>query len=370
MATPTGSIYGLLQPKQKGALSLQTLGGTPLEDDEVDENGLPKSPFANLPLTPITGSGTTPGAIQQVQAANIPANFQFTGEFDALNRALLQQETDAGFQRKNTLASIAEQYLESVRRAEKQQEQSRKGLFASLADRGALGSGAALQSVADFDTEFNDYLNQLSRQRASGIASTENEYASLLNQLGRQREGLVSRQQQFEEERRLEEERLRAEAQRQAQLEEQRRQQIQQLIDSQNQARIAAEQAAAAARQAQFSYQPPQFGGGYNAGGYSPAPQAPAAAPPTPQYKPGEQRITLPAGANGMSWSAFGHWVRGNIDKYASDQAVRAVYNELLRTTPQGGTPISDIAWLIQQHPNPGISQINPYNAGNGVRVF
>lgn len=350
MPTAPSSIYGLLSPKGKGALSLQTLGQAALGEEEVDENGLPTSPFAALPAGSLGGAGTGPVSVQAVQAANIPANFQFTGEFDARNRALLQQETDAGFSRTNTLAQIADQYLQAMRQAEKQQTKGRKSLFASLADRGALGSGAALESVGEFDTSYNDYLNNLSRGRASDIANAENSYASVLNQLGRQREGLVSQQQQAEEQRRIEEERVRAEAARQAQLEEQRRTQIQQMIDAQQQAAAAA-QAAAQAAQASMSYNPVSFGGGGGGGGYGYEQQQPVHTPPG--------NIVMPNWGQGVTRAGVENWVRTNVDRYVSGRAMDAVIQELTRTARTGGTSVQDLAWLIRQFPN---QQAQPTN--------
>ena len=363
MAINSGSsIYGLLNPKGKGALSLQTIGSAPLGEQDDENTGLPTSPFANLPITP--GVSGTPAQIQAVQAANIPANFQFTGEFDAANRGLLQQETDYGFSRTNTLAQLAEQYQQSIRQAEKQQMQGRKSLFASLADRGALGSGAALSSVADFDTEYNDYLNNLSRERASGVANAENSYASALNQLGRQREGLVSKQQAAEEARRLQEEQLKAEAARNAQLEEQRRGDIQRMIESQNAATAAAQAATAAAQRATYSngFSGGGGGGGYGGGG--------GGQPQQQQYKPGEQRVTMPSGANGMGQSGWTNWVHNNLDANASPAAVQAVLQQLMKDQPRGGTPISDLAWLIQQYPNQPVSQSDVGGKVYGGRFF
>lgn len=358
----SNSIYGLLNSKGKGALSLQTLGQAALGDEDIDENGLPTSPFSSLPAGSLGGMGTgAPVSVQAVQAANIPANFQFTGEFDARNRALLQQETDAGFTRSNTLAQIADQYLQAMRQAEKQQTKGRKSLFASLADRGALGSGAALTSVSEFDTEYNDYLNNLSRGRAADIANAENSYASLLNQLGRQREGLVSQQQQVEEQRRIEEERVRAEAARQAQLEEQRRAQIQQMIEAQQQAAAAA-QAAAQAAQASMSYNPISFGGGGGGGGgYAPPPA------PSPYTKPGEDNIALPAFGPGVTRKAVESWVLTNIAPHATPAAVNQVIDYLTRAGPNG-LPRSDIAWLISQYSAPTSGGDKQYAAGGGRR--
>ncbi len=349
-------IYGLLAPGNKGKLSLQTLGSAALGDEDVDESGLPTSPFTNLPLQ--MGGAPSPAQIAQIQAANIPQGFQFTGAFDARNRGLLQQESDAGLNRTNSLAAIAEQFLQATRQAEQSNAKGRKSLFASLADRGALGSGAALQSVADYDTEFNDYLNNLSRARAADSANAENSYASILNQLGRQREGLVSEQQQYEEQRRLEEERVRAEAERQRVAEEQRREQINQMIAAQQAAQQAA-QAAAAAAAARPSYSMPSFGGGGGGGGasYGSAPQAP---------QPQQGLIQLPQFGPGVSRQAVESWIVNNIDRNLAGNA--GALNGIIREFQQNGgvTSLDRISQIIASYAQP----TQQYSAGGGMRRY
>lgn len=341
----TNSIYGLVDPVGKGKLSLQSLGQGVLEDDTKAPQQQ-TSPWASAPL-PVTGD---PASLQKVSLtpAQIAANFQWTGEFDAANRALQQQESDVGLARSNSLAQIASKFLEANRQAETDYNKGRRKQFEGLADRGILQSSPALEAVTEYDTEFNSYLDRLAKAKAYDEMSTENAYTSTLNQLGRQREGLAAQQQAAEEARRVEEARVAAEAERQAREEQLRREQIQQLIQAQEQARLAAEQAQQAALAASYAYSAPgggyeYGGGGYDGGDYYSEPEAPAPAAPQPRA----DVVVLPVFGNGVTTQAVDNWIKKNVDPNVSGAALAKVREVLSKAGPSGVSR-SDLGWLIK----------------------
>ena len=347
------SIYGLTSTQGKGKFSLQTLGTKAVEDDTQAQPS--QSPWAakTASLTP-QAQGVENMNRVQLTPAQIAANFQWTGPYDAANRALQQQESDAGLSRSNTLAQIASSFLEANRQAEGDYTKGRRRQWEGLADRGIVNSSPALEAVTEYDTEFNSYLDRLAKTKAYDEMGVENQYASTLNQLGRQREGLASQQQAEEEARRVEEAKLAAEAERQAREEENRRQQIQQMIAAQEQARLAAEAASQAALAASYTYSAPGggdygfSGGGYDGGGFSGGyEEAPAPAPAAPA----RDMVVLPAFAPGVTTTAVDSWIKKNVDPNVSGTALKKVREVLSKAGP-GGVSRSDIAWLIGQHPN------------------
>lgn len=346
----TSNMYGLINPVAKGKLSLQSLGQGVLEDDTQAPQQGNASPWSAAPLPQGSGDGSLVQRLA-LNPAQIAANFQWTGPYDAANRALQQQESDAGLSRTNSLSQIAARYLESNRQAQTDYERGRRKQFEGLADRGGLQSSAALDLLSEYDTDFNSYLDRLSKAKAYDEMGVENQYTSLLNQLGRQREGLASQQQAEEEARRVEEARIAAEAQRQAVEEENRRQQIQQLIAAQEQARLAAEAAQQAALAASYSYSAPgggyDMGGGgdyYGGGGY--AEPAPAPAP-----RPTQDMVVLPTFGNGVTTQAVDNWIKKNVDPYVSGTALAKVREVLSKAGP-AGVSRADLGWLISQYPN------------------
>lgn len=347
----TNSIYGLVNPTSKGKLSLQSLGQGVLEDDTQAPQQSNASPWAAAPLpTQTPGDGSLVQRLQ-LNPAQIAANFQWTGEYDAANRALQQQESDAGYGRSNALAQIAQKYLEANRMAETDYNKGRRMQFEGLADRGIIDSSPAVEAVTEYDTEFNAYLDRLAKAKAYDEMGVENSYTSALNQLGRQRESLAAQQQAEEEARRVEEARVAAEAERQAREEQLRREQINQLIQAQEQARIAAEQAQQQALAASYSYSaPPSYdygGGGYDYGGGYYEEPAPAPAP-----APARQDIVvLPTFGNGVTTQAVDNWIKKNVDPYVSGTALAKVREVLSKAGP-AGVSRSDLGWLISQYPN------------------
>lgn len=351
MAT-NSNIFGLLSTAGKGKATLQQIGTQPVDGENIDQNGLPSSPFATLNPAAQMG-GSSPQQVAQIQQANIPQNFQFTGEWDAANRALQQQESDAGLVRTNTLAGIASQFLNANQAAEKDFNKNRTRLYEALADRGALGSSASLDRVGELETDFQSYLDRLAQQRAYDMSAAENQYASLVNNIGRQREGLVSRQQQAEEQRRLEEARLQAEAERAAREEQQRQEQIQQLIQAQEQARIAAEEARQQALAAQTMYSsislPTFSGGGGYSGGIGGGGGGGGSAAPAPAPSP--DIVRLPVFGNGVTTKAVDNWIRTNVDPNITGTTLAKVREVLSKAGPNGVSR-SDLAWLIQNTSN------------------
>jgi len=343
------NIFGLMaSDPNKGKLSLQTLAGKvldpngqPVTSDTYD--GVPNTnPYTALPYSQIQASANAP-QVAQVNAANLPANFQWTGEFDAANRGLQQQESDAGLKRNNSLQSIADTYLRATQEAGDTQHKSTLALAASMAGRGLLGSTPTLVANADLSTNYQKYLDKLGYAKAQDVAGVENNYASVLNNASRTRESLASQQQAKEEARRLAEAQAQAEAVRQQQEAEMRRQEIQQLVQAQQAAQAAAEQAAQAAAAASYSYNPPSFGGGgydYGGGGYS----APQAAPVQQE----EARVALPfnSATSNVPRSAVEKWVKTNIDPNLGGGKLNAVISALSNSGTTGLTR-TQIAQII-----------------------
>ncbi len=352
------SQYGLISSDPKKKFSTQLAAGTALEDENVDQARLPTANFSSLPGLAVNQNIGTP---QAVRAANVPANFKFTGAYEAANRALAEQESNAALGRRNSIADLDSQYRDVMQKSTRMQDMARTALQESMASRGLTMSGINAQGVGQQETEYNTYLNDLAQNRARGLSGIENNYAGLLNELSRRREGLFYDQQKEEEDRKLEQERLKAEAAAQQQQAQQQQAMLAQIQAAQESARRAASAATAAAAAGQF--QMPQIGGGYGGG-------APPAAQPTQQYKPGEQRVTMPSGANGMNQAGWTNWVHNNLDANASPAAVQAVLQQLMKDQPNGGTPLSDIAWLIQQYPNQATSGGDKQYAAGGGRRF
>lgn len=325
-----GDVFGLQKPKG-GAYSLQSAARGVLDGQNEDPNLLPTNPFGEIAPTSLA-----PAAVQSIQQANLPENYQFTGEFDAANRALQQQESDAGFKRTQTLQQIAEAFLRANQSASEDKSKARTQLLESLGSRGLGDSGVTVTKSSELETNYQKYLDDLARARASDVAGVENSYASILNNVGRQREGLFSAQQKAEEARKLEEERIRAEAVRQQQEAEARRAQLEMIAAAQEQARAAMQQATAAA---QVSYSPVAIGGG----GYSPStPSAPAA--------PTQERIVLPFlnATSNVPGATVQNWVKKNVDPNLSGESLNAVIYAL-QSAGQAGMDRNALARVIQQ---------------------
>lgn len=354
MATST---YGLIQtdPKKKFALQTAQVGV-----DDPDQSGGTALPSANFSTLPTIQNPTVKSNVT-VNPASIPANYQFTGRYDALNRALGQQESDAALARRNNLADIDEQFRNTTQKGADLAAIARTQLQENMASRGLMMSGINAQATGEQEKNYNSYLQDLAASRARAMSGVESDYASVLNQLFRQREGLFFDQQQEEQERKLQEERLKAEAEAKRVQAEQQAAMLQQIQAAQDAARQAAMAAAAAASRP--TYNPVAIGGGGYGG-------APSPAQPTQQYKPGEQRVTMPNVAQGMTQAGWLNWVHSNLDANASPAAAQAVLQQLMKDQYNGGTPLSDIAWLIQQYPNQGTSGGDKQYAAGGGRRF
>lgn len=327
------AIFGVTRSKPGGAYSLQSIAQQAL-DPEVDPSTLPVNPFAAVPAR----TGAAPTTPLPVQQANLPEGYQFTGEFDARNRALQAEESDAGFARTQGIQQIAEAFLKAQGRAEENRTKAQQTLHGSFASRGLLGSGVVLDKDAELSQNYQRYIDDLSGARASDLASIENNYASILNRNARTREGLFSQQQAVEEERRLNEERIRAEAARAEQEATMRRNELAQLVAAQEQARAQMMQAIAAS---QVTYSPPSFSGGGGGGStYTPPP------PPTPQA---EARITLPFlnATSNVPGSAVQSWVKKNIDPNLVGGQLTAVIRALTSAGKNGLTR-TELANVIQ----------------------
>lgn len=342
MATST---YGLIQTDPKKKFTLQTAQANVDDPDQSGGTALPTANFANLPTI---AAPAARAANATLRPAAVPANFQFTGRYDAANRGLLQQESDAGLARRNNLADVDEQYRNASQRSGDLAAIARTQLQENMASRGLMMSGINAQATGQQETQYNQYLQDLAASRARALAGIETDYAGVLNQSSRSREGLFFDQQQEEEERRLQEERLKAEATARQQQADQQAQALQQMQAAQEAARQAAMAAAAAASRP--SYQPTQIGGG-GGGGYG---------GPPPSAQPVQQQngnwVQAPHLAQGTTMASFGNWVHNNLDANASPNAIKAVLNVF---NANGGASLSDLAWLIQQYPN---QQAQPTN--------
>ena len=332
------NIFGLIaNDPNKSKYALQTLATKALDpnaqqvtSDQYDPSTVGSNPYAALPFGDRQASTTAP-QIAQVSAANLPANFQWTGEFDAANRGLQQQESDAGLKRNNSLQAIADTYLRATQNAADTQTDSRNALFADLASRGMLGSSPTLKADSKLSTNYQKYLDQLGFAKAQDVAGIENNYASVLNNASRTRESLASQQQAKEEARKLAEAQAQAEAVRQQQEAEARRQEIAQLIASQEAATAAAQQAAQAAAASSYAYSAPAMPSiGY--GGYS-APEAALAAPQ-------EQPLVLPfnSATSNVPRTAVERWVKNNVDPNLAGGKLNAVINALSNSGTTGLT--------------------------------
>lgn len=328
------SVYGLIQTDPRKKFTLQT-AINPEDDDDQSDLALPTANFSSVP-TIATPTGSAIRSNATVHAANIPANFQFTGAYEAANRALAQQESDAALARRNNITSVDQQYRDALARSGDLASIARTQLQENLASRGLATSGINAQAVGQQEGEYNYQLGELGKARANALSGIEANYADVLNQLYRQRESLFGQQQKDEEDRRLQEERLKAEAEAKR---VQAEQQAQMIAAMRQQAEAAARAAAAAAAASQIpSYSPPSlgFGAGGGGAGYSP-----------PQQQ-GNGNIVLP---RFQSEQQARGWVRDTLDRNASDQAVSQVINYLMRAG-SNGLPLADLAWLIQQYPN------------------
>lgn len=318
------AVFGLTTPtQQKGKYSLQSVAQSALGDPEVDPTTLPTNPFSASPLAQSGAAATTPIPIQQIEQPT--RNYTFTGKYDAENRALQAEESDAGFARRTNLQAIAEAFQRGTSEAATQQEKARRSLFQKLADMGAVTSGGALDKDAELSSNYQRYLDDLARAKAADQAKIENSYAGVLNSASRRRESLFAQQQAEEEARRIEDARLRAEAERQAVEAEQRKQEMAALIESQERARVAAELAAQQAAAATISYSPISFGGG----GYSPS-EAPAA--------PAEPKIVLPFlnSTSNVPASAVNSWIKRTVDPTLQGAELQKVAQYLTKAGQNG----------------------------------
>lgn len=316
------AVFGLTTPtQQKGKYSLQTVAQSALGDPEVDPTTLPTNPFSALPA----GQAATPVEIQQVQQPT--RNYTFSGKYDAANRQLQAEESDAGFARRTNLQAIAEAFQRGTSQAAQQQEKARRSLFQKLADMGAVTSGGALDKDAELSTNYSRYLDDLARAKAADQAKIENSYAGVLNNASRRRESLFAEQQAEEEARRIEDARLRAEAERASQEAEMRRQEMAALIESQERARVAAELAAQQAAAATISYSPISFGGGGYSGSEGYEPEAPV-----------EPKIVLPFlnSTSNVPASAVNNWIKKTVDPTLQGVELQKVAQYLTKAGQNG----------------------------------
>lgn len=327
------SQYGLIATDPKKKFATQVASGVDPNEDQSGNTQLPTANFSKLPTiqAPTVAVGPAPA----VHQANIPANFQFTGAYEAANRALAQQESDASLQRRNSIADLDSQYRDILQKGADLQAIARTQLQENLASRGLMMSGINAQASGQQEKSYNQALADAAQARARGLSGIEGDYANVLNELARRREGLFYDQQKEEEAKRLQQEQLKAQAEAQRVQAEQQAAMLAQIQAAQETARQAAMAAAAASQLPRYSAPSlPAYGGG---GGYAPEPTA---AP--------NNNIVLP---NFQSEQQARGWVRDTLDRNASDEAVGQVINYLMRAGANG-LPLSDIAWLIQQYPN------------------
>lgn len=319
------TIFGLEETDPKKKFTLQAAQSTaPVGDDSSSSLTAPTTPFSNLPLIQSVAQniiGSQPGA-------NLPANFKFTGAYENRNRGLQQEESDAGFRRRNTLADIDEQYQTTQRKSADLRNIAYKQLVENMASRGLGASGIHAQEQGKLETNYTDYLNDLATSRARGITGVENDYSSILNEISRRREGLFGEQQKGEEDRKLREEQAKAAAEAQRVQAEQQAAMLQEIAKAQESARSAA-QAASAAR-ALPSYSAPSIGGG---GGYYQQPQQ------EQQAAPQSNLIVLPPFGQGVQQSQVKSWIVNNVDRNLAGNApaLDAVMNALIKN-PNGMT--------------------------------
>lgn len=352
------SAFGLIQTDPKKRFALQTAINP---EDDQGAGGTTELPSANFSTVPTIASPTiNTGQGASIRQANLPANFQWTGAYEAANRALAQEESDAGFARRSNIANVDQQYRDALARSGDLASIARTQLQENMATRGLMMSGINAQASGHQEKEYNYHLGELGKARANALSGVESNYAQILNELYRRREGLAMDQQKEEENRRLQEERLKAEAEARR---VQQEQQAQMLAQIQAQTEAAQRAAAAAAAASQIpTYSPPALAGGgggsYNYG--QPQQQAPQGPPPG--------NIVMPQWGQGVTRQGVENWVRSNIDRNVTGEAMNQVINHLVKAGPMG-IPLADIAWLIQQYPNtPTSGGDKQYAAGGGRR--
>jgi hypothetical protein len=318
--------------------------------------GQPSTPLNNPDVNPFEGlAASTVSATRNVGPVTTPEvkNYAFNPKYAAADQALLRKIANAGAMRSGAISQAETEYGYSTDEATRQRDKAMGTLNNRLASQGIYHSSIRADKQGDLTEDYTRYLDALSRKLAGAKQGAEFDYAGVLADIGAQREGLFQQQTEEETAARLAEAQRQAEAQ--AKAEEASRQEalMRALIEAENQ------------RQAQ--YQAPSYG---LPGGYSIGAPPPAAQPVQPQYKADEQRVTMPGGVNGMTMNGFANWVHNNLDRNASPQAVQAVFQQLMKDTPNGGTPWSDIAWLIQQYPNTPVSTSDVGGKVYGGRFF
>lgn len=347
MATAS-TIFGLTDEQDpKKRMALQS-GQISIGDSGTSSDlSIPTAQFSNLPKIQQVAASIV-GQAPSIRAAQLPANFSFTGKYEAANRGLQQEESDAGLARRNQLANIDEQYQRAQTKSSDLRDIAYKQLVESMASRGLGASGIHAQEQAKLEKNYNDYLNELAYSRGQALSGVEGSYASILNDIARRREGLFGEQQAAEEERRLREEQAKAAAEAQRQQAEQQQKMLEQIAQAQEAARRAAE--AASAARAMPVYTPVSIGSG-GGGGYSaPEPQA-----PEPQQNP--TLITLPPFGQGAQQADVKNWIVNNVDRNLANNpiALDAVFQALLKN--RSGLTTAQISAIINNvgYGTPGV---------------
>lgn len=329
------TVFGLnpVDPKKKFTLQ-SAIGQTPVDDQQIDPSQIPTSPYSALPAGSVF-QGIAQGIVGKtptVRSANIPANYKFSGTYDVANRGLSQEESDAALGRRNTLATVDEDFQKAQRKAAELKDIAFKQLQQSMANRGLSFSGINVDETGKQEKNYVDYLNDLGTSRGRALAGVENNYAGILNDIARRREGLFGAQQKDEEDRRLREEQVKAQAEAARVQREQQQAMLAEIAKAQEAARQAA-QAAAAAR-ALPTYSAPSLAGGGGGGYYAPQPA------PEPQAAPTRDPnvIALPPFGPGASESGVKNWIVNNVDRGLANNApaLDAVMKALIKAGGRG----------------------------------
>ncbi len=308
-------------------------GGTPWFDESTGTQRTPEqvSQMTGVPIEQLTVPavpGVDPNAPTGFDQQKI-AQYGLTGDFAREELGLRRNLSDLDLQRQRGLSRAAQDFSNTLSRSATAQQRAAQQLQESMASRGLMKSGINLQSSAQQEQDYQQYIADLASQRARRDEDIESAYGTAQRDYYGQVEKIYGRQVQAEIDRKLAEEKAKAEARAKQEQAAMQQRMLEEIAKAQQAARDAAVIAAqaAAARQTLQMPDTPGLGGG---GGFI----------DSGQYMNPNMRIALPSLAQGSNMNSVQQWVIQNLaPSLAGDVvALPAVASALVNAGGQGLT--------------------------------
>ncbi len=335
MSAAQGMLSGSAGGAPTSSGGMLFAGGTPWYDEAgAGRQRTPEevSQMTGVPIDQLTAPaepGVNPNAPSGFDQQRI-AQYGLTGDFAREELGLRRNLSDLDLQRQRGLSRAAQDFSNTLSRSVTAQQRAAQQLQESMASRGLMKSGINLQAASQQDQDYQQYIADLASQSARRDEDIESAYGTAQRDYYGQVEKIYGRQLQAEIDRKLAEEKAKAEArakQEQAAMQQRMLEEIAKAQQAARDAALLAGQAAAARGALQTPDTPYLSSGG---GGFI----------DSSQYINPNMRIALPSLAQGSNMNSVQQWVIQNLaPSLAGDVvALPAVASALVNAGGQGLT--------------------------------